>query len=177
MSGSIANRIYASLLSDKEGSASRNFFISALWWSLLGMGAGLLAAAEFAMPDLVHNVPQLSMPHLRMWHVNAVAIGWLSMGYVGSMFHMVPALCKNKLWSERLGNFTMWVWNAVMVAGLCTLLNGNTEGREYAEFGAILDVMVVIGLISVACNLYMTLITRKVKKLYVSLWYFLGSLF
>jgi len=141
------------------------------------MGAGLLGAAEFAMPDMMKNVPQLSFPHLRMWHVNAVAIGWLSMGYVGSMFHMVPTLCKTKLYSERLGNFTMWVWNIVMVGALCTLLNGNTEGREYAEFGGVLDLFVVIGLFSVAGNLYATMLTRKVQKLYVSLWYFLGSLF
>lgn len=171
------NPVAASLFSDQEGSASRNFFLSALFWSLLGMGAGLFAAAEFAMPDLVHNVPQLAMPHLRMWHVNAVAIGWLSMGYVASMFHMVPTLCKTRLWSERLGNFTMWVWNILMVSAFCTLLNGNTEGREYAEFGAVLDVIVVVGLITVALNIYMTLLNRKVKKLYVSLWYFLGSLF
>jgi cytochrome c oxidase cbb3-type subunit I len=141
------------------------------------MGAGLLAAAEFAMPDMMKNVPQFSFPHLRMWHVNAVAIGWLSMGYVGSMFHMVPTLCKTKLYSERLGNFTMWVWNIVMVGAMCTLLHGNTEGREYAEFGAVLDLFVVIGLFSVAGNLYATMLTRKVQKLYVSLWYFLGSLF
>jgi cbb3-type cytochrome c oxidase subunit I len=112
-----------------------------------------------------------------MWHVNGVAIGWLSMGYVGSMYHMVPTLCKTKLWSERLGNFTMWVWNIVMVGAFATLLNGNTEGREYAELGAILDVMVAIGLLSVASNIYMTILDRRVKKLYVSLWYFLGSLF
>ena len=163
--------------SPKEGSASRNFFLSALWWSLLGMGAGMLAASEFSMPDLIRNVPQLSMPHLRMWHVNAVAVGWLSMGYVGSMFHMIPTLCKNKLYSERLGNFTMWAWNLVMTGAFCTLLNGNTEGREYAELGAILDTLVVVGLVLAAFNLYMTIVNRKVKKLYVSLWYFLGSLF
>jgi len=164
-------------LSDRPGSASRNFLLSALWWSLLGMGAGLVGAAEFAMPDMMKNVPQLSFPHMRMWHVNAVAIGWLSMGYVGSMFHMVPTLCKTKLYSERLGNFTMWVWNIVMVGALCTLVNGNTEGREYAELGAVLDGLVVVGLLSVAGNLYATMLTRKVQKLYVSLWYFLGSLF
>src|SRR5215472_9843912 len=160
-------------LSDRPGSASRNFFLSALYWSLLGMGAGLIGAAEFAMPDMMKNVPQLSFPHLRMWHVNAVAIGWLSMGYVGAMFHMVPTLCKTKLWSERLGNFTMWVWNIAMVGAFCTLLNGNTEGREYAELGAILDVLVVAGLFCTAGNLYATMLTRKVQKLYVSLWYFL----
>ncbi|MBI4532734.1 MAG: cbb3-type cytochrome c oxidase subunit I [Candidatus Melainabacteria bacterium] len=165
------------VLSNKEGSASRNFLLSALWWSLFAIGAGMLAGLEFSMPDLVHNIPQLSMPHLRMWHVNGVAIGWLSMGYVGTMFYMVPALTKSKLWSERLGNFTMWAWNALMVGAFCTLINGNTEGREYAELGAVLDVMAVVALILIALNIYMTVVHRQTKKLYVSLWYFLGSLF
>lgn len=165
------------LFSDKEGSASRNFILSALWWSLWGMGAGLFASMEFSNPDLVHNIPQFSMPHLRMFHVNAVAIGWLSMGYVGVMFHMIPTLCKTKLYSERLGNFTMWAWNAVMVAAFTTLLNGNTEGREYAELGAILDLFVVVALCCVTGNIWMTVVRRRVQKLYVSLWYFLGSLF
>lgn len=165
------------LLSNREGSAARNFLLSAIFWSVFGMGAGLLAGLEFSFPDLIHNVPQLSMPHLRMWHVNGVAIGWLSMGYVGSMFYMVPSLTKSKLWSERLGNFTMWAWNLVMVGAFCSLLNGFTEGREYAELGAVLDFLVVVALICVAMNVYMTVVNRKVKKLYVSLWYFLGALF
>ena len=131
------------VLSNKEGSASRNFLLSALWWSLFAIGAGMLAGLEFSMPDLVHNIPQLSMPHLRMWHVNGVTIGWLSMGYVGVMFYMVPALTKSKLWSERLGNLTMWAWNVLMVGAFCTLINGNTEGREYAELGALLDLIVI----------------------------------
>jgi cytochrome c oxidase cbb3-type subunit I len=165
------------LLSNREYSASRNFILSALFWSVLGMGAGMFAGLEFSMPNLIANVPQLSMPHLRMWHVNGVAIGWLSMGYVGAMFYMVPSLTKTKLWSEKLGNFTMWAWNIMMCGAFCTLLNGATEGREYAELGAVLDVIAVVGLITVALNLYMTVVNRRVKKLYVSLWYFLGALF
>lgn len=165
------------VLSNVEGSASRNFIMSALVWSLLGMVAGMMAGLEFSMPDLIHNVPQLSMPHLRMFHVNAVAIGWLSMGYVGGIFYMVPSLAKTKLFSERLGNLTMWGWNIFMVGALCTLLNGATEGREYAELCAVLDVIGVTALLLVAYNVYMTMVNRKVKKLYVSLWYFLGALF
>ena len=164
-------------LSNEPGSASRNFLLSALWWSLWAMGAGLIAGIEFSAPDLIHNIPQLSMPHLRMWHVNGVAIGWLSMAYVGAIYYMVPSLCKNKLWSERLGNFTMWAWNIVMIGAFANLLNGNTEGREYAELPALLDYMVVIALITIAVNVYGTVATRNVKKLYVSLWYFLGSMF
>lgn len=169
--------IFDRLFSNREGSAARNFLLSAILWSIFGMLAGMLAGIEFSYPDLVHNVPQLSMPHLRMYHVNTVAIGWLSMGYVGTMFYMVPSLCKNKLWSERLGNITMWAWNLVMVGDVCCLLNGMTEGREYAELPALLDVGVLAALFCIALNIYMTVVNRKIKKLYVTLWYFLGSLF
>jgi cbb3-type cytochrome c oxidase subunit I len=165
------------ILSPVEGSAARNFLISAIFWSVLGMSAGMFAGLEFWQPDLVHNVPQLSMPHLRMFHVNTVAIGWLSMGYVGSIFYMVPSLTKSKLWSERLGNLTMWGWNIFMVGALCTLLNGATEGREYAELCGVLDILAITALTLVALNVYMTVVNRQVKKLYVSLWYFLGALF
>jgi cytochrome c oxidase cbb3-type subunit 1 len=165
------------LLSDREGSAARNFLMSAILWSVVGMSAGLFAATEFSFPDLVHNVPQLSMPHLRMVHVNLVAIGWLSMAYLGSMFYMVPSLTKTKLWSERLGNAVMWGWNLLMVGAVCTLANGFTEGREYAELGAVLDCLAVVLLVAAAWNVYATVINRRVKKLYVSLWYFLGALF
>lgn len=165
------------LLSDKEGSAARNFLMSAILWSVIGMGAGLFAASEFSFPDLVHNVPQLTMPHLRMVHVNLVAIGWLSMAYLGSMFYMVPSLTKSKLWSERLGNFIMWGWNLLMVGATACLANGFTEGREYAELPALLDCLAVVLLVCAAWNIYATVINRRVKKLYVSLWYFLGALF
>src|SRR5579883_850004 len=165
------------LLSDREGSAARNMLLSSVFWSLVGMGAGLFAATEFSFPDLVHNVPQLSMPHLRMVHVNSVAIGWLSMAYLGSMFYMVPSLTKTKLWSERLGNAIMLGWNLMMVGMFCTLINGFTEGREYAEMGALLDCCAVVLLVGAAWNIYATVINRRIKKLYVSLWYFLGSLF
>ena len=165
------------LLSDREGSAARNLLLSSMFWSVLGMGAGLMASLEFSFPDLVHNVPQLSMPHLRMFHVNAVAIGWLSMAYLGSMFYMVPSLTKTPLWSEKLGNAVMWGWNLMMTCAFGCLLNGFTEGREYAELPMLLDCMAVVLLVCAAVNIYATVLNRKVKKLYVSLWYFLGALF
>jgi cytochrome c oxidase cbb3-type subunit I len=165
------------LLSDREGSAARNFMLSAMVWSVIGMGTGLFAAMTFAFPDIVHNVPQLSMPHMRMIHVNGVAIGWLSMAYMGAMFYMVPSLTKTPLWSERLGNAVMWGWNLMMIGAVGCLVNGFTEGREYAELPAVLDCMAVAALVAAAWNIYATVINRRIKKLYVSLWYFLGALF
>ncbi len=164
-------------LSSEEGSASKFFWYSAVFWLIVGMGAGLLGALEFSFPDLTKGVEQLAFPRLRPAHVNTVAFGWLSMANIGTALFVIPALCKTKLHSEKLANFVCYVWNFVIGAGFISLLNGYTEGREYAEYREPFDILVLVGLALLSYNLYRTVLTRKVKKLYVSVWYIMGAFF
>ncbi len=165
------------ILSQEEGSAAKFFMFSAIVWLVIGMGAGLLGALEFSFPDLSKGITQLSFTHLRPAHVNTVAFGWLSMANIGSALYIIPALCKTKLFSEKLANLTCYVWNFVVGAGFISLLNGYTEGREYAEYREPFDYLVVAGLLLLSYNLFRTVLNRNVKKLYVSVWYIMGAFF
>jgi cytochrome c oxidase cbb3-type subunit I len=165
------------ILSNEEGSSVKFFIYSAIFWLVIGMGAGLLGALEFSFPDLTKGVSQLSFTRLRPAHVNTVAFGWLSMANIGSALYIIPALCKTKLHSEKLANFVCYVWNFVIGAGFITLINGYTEGREYAEYREPFDILVVVGLVLLSYNLFKTVLDRKVKKLYVSVWYIMGAFF
>ncbi len=165
------------ILNNEEGSAAKFFMLSSLVWLVLGMGYGLLGAIEFSYPDITKGIPQLSFTHLRPAHVNTVAFGWLSMANIGSALFIIPALCKTKLYSEKLANFVCWVWNLVIGLGGISLLNGYTEGREYAEYREPFDVLVIIGLFLISYNLFRTVLNRTVKKLYVSVWYIMGAFF
>jgi cbb3-type cytochrome c oxidase subunit I len=69
----------------------------------------------------------------------------------------------------------MILWNVVGIAGYLTLANGLTQGREYAEFIWPIDVLVMGGLLLTTYNIYRTILSRKEKKLYVSLWYIMGT--
>lgn len=172
------SNVFEAIYSDKPFTASRNFLISAIFWLVFGTLAGLTAGALMTWPDLIHGIPQLAFGHLRPIHIHGVLIGWLSMGYVGCMFYLVPVLSgRNGLWNEKLGNLTAIVWNILMVTGGISILNGVTEAREYAELTGPWDWMVIAGLLLTGLNVYMTVLTGKEKKWYVSIWYFLGALF
>lgn len=181
-------RILAAIFSREPYSASRNFLITAIFWLVAGTTVGLLASLQFTSPDALAGVPQLSFGRIRAAHTNAVLIGWLSMGYVACMFYLIPILVGRKgLWSELLGNITCVAWNIIMVVGLWGILNGDTEGREYAEMAGtitigstsyqVLDWAIVAGLLLLGANIWATVMTGTEKKWYVSIWYFLGALF
>ena len=163
--------------SNEENSASRNFIVSAVFWLVIGMSLGLLGAIEFSAPDLSSNIPQLTFSRIRPTHVNTVAFGWLSMANIGIVLYIVPTLTRSKLFGEAFANFICLVWNLVILVGGLCLVNGYSEGREYAEYPVPIDVAVMIGLLSLSFIVYMTTINRTVKKLYVSLWYILGTFF
>lgn len=169
---------WKAILSDEPYSASRNFLMSAIFWLVIGVIAGLVAAALMVWPDLTTGVAQLTFGRLRPIHVNGVLIGWLSMAYVGCIYYITTVLSRQKsLWNERLGNVTLVIWNLTVLIGVFCLANGYTEAREYAELNGILDWMVLGGLLLTGLNVYMTVLTGPEKKWYVSTWYFLGALF
>jgi cbb3-type cytochrome c oxidase subunit I len=163
-------------LLSSEGSASRNFLYSAIFWLTIADFVGLIAAMEMISPDFLGGIPYLTFGRLRPMHVNGVLFMWLSMAQIGAFFYIVPKLCGVKLYSEILGNITMILWNMVGIVGYITLSLGMTQGREYAEFIWPIDVMVITGLLMTGYNIYRTIFSRKEKKLYVSLWYIMGTM-
>lgn len=166
------------VFSNAEGSASRNFYYTAVIWMAIGMSFGLFAATLLIVPDLVREVPILeyfTFGRVRPVHTNLVMFGWLSGAYFGTLFYMVPRLAGTKLFSERLGNFTVVLHNLLMTSYGVVLLFGMNQGREYAEQPWFNKYVTVILFGLVAYNVIMTLAHRKEKELYVSAWYMLGA--
>lgn len=176
------------IFSNQPYSASRNFFISALFWLVIGTTVGLIASLQFSAPDALSGVAQLSFGRIRPVHINTILVGWLSMGYVACYFYLIPILVRREgLWSELMGNITCVIWNVILLLGVLAIANGDTEAREYAELALtwrvngypiqVADWAVLAGLIMVSVNCWLTLMTGSEKKWYVSLWYIMGSLF
>jgi cbb3-type cytochrome c oxidase subunit I len=160
----------------KENSASVNFMLTAAIWLVVGTSMGLILALEFVFPDLFHGVPWLVFSRLRQAHTNTVMFAFLSGGMMGLWLYIVPRLTARRLWSERLGNLTMFLWNVAVLVGIVGLLTAHSQSREYAEFIWAVDVGVMIVLVLNLINLYMTIAHRVESKLYVSLWYISGTL-
>lgn len=165
----------AALLSNEKHSAAKLWFLTAVFWLLLGMSLGLVTAIKQIDPNFL-NTWVTTYGHVRSSHVMIVIYAWLSMAYVASIFYMIPKLSRTNLYSERLGKISAVLYNIVMLEGFSALLAGQTSVIEYAEFPVWVDVQVLVVLGLVAYNSFKTVGQRQEKVLYVSTWYFLGSL-
>lgn len=154
---------------------ARGFCLTSAFWMMVATLAGFVAAIELVAPDLTGNIAWLLFSRLRPMHVNLVLFGFVTPGLLGSAFYFVPRLLKTELYSERLGIFTVALWNIALVALVITLASGYTQGREYAEMIWPIDVGIVIVFFLVFFNFIMTVKNRKEKILYVSVWYVLAA--
>jgi cbb3-type cytochrome c oxidase subunit I len=159
----------------RDNSAGTNFILSAAVWLVLGTLLGLVLAIEFVFPDFAHGLPWLVFSRVRQAHVNTVMFAWLSGVMMGCWFYIVPRLTGRKIWSETLGNLSVIAWNVSLLYGIASILNGQTQSREYAELIWIVDVAVMIVLLTNAVNILMTIKNRIEPKLYVSLWYIIAT--
>ncbi len=161
---------------NKENSASANFMFTAIVWLVIGVLMGSILTFEFVFPDITKGVSWLVFGRLRQAHTNAVMFGFLSCGMMGLWLYIVPRLTGRRLWSEKLGNLCVLLWNLALLVGIVGILNAQTQSREYAELIWPVDVAIMVVLILNLINIYMTIAHRVETKLYVSLWYISGTL-
>ena len=156
--------------------ATRVWLYSAVVWLTVVDGFGMILAMELVSPNLFGGIPWLLYSRIRPLHVNGVIFAWLTMMYWGAAFYMLPRLLGlRSMWSERLGVLTAWGWNIWFVLGIITILNGRTQGREYAEFIWPLDIFLLVLWLSNTLNVLMTVFHRRVKVLYVTTWWIVAS--
>ena len=79
------------------------------------------------------------------------------------------------MWSERLAVWCAWGFNLFYVLGIITIMAGRTQGREYAEFIWPLDILLIVIWFANIYNILMTVLNRRVKPLYVTVWWAIAS--
>jgi len=160
------------------GSATIFFGFSSIFWFVVGTGLGSFNAAKLAFPDWVTGTELFAFGHMRQVHVLAVIVGWISMAFGMTMMYMTPALGNTKLWSEKLGLWTVFLWNVGLSLGLILLWMGITAGREYSDLIWPIDLVVVFGvLLPLGINVWMTIAHRKTQGIYITNWFFGACIF
>jgi len=163
------------VIDTSEGATARRFIISGAWWFFVAVSVGLMMATELVAPEAVRS-KYLIFPRVRPVHVDTNVYGFLSMLLVGAMLFAVCRLSRARLWSEKLGNITMWIWNGAILAGLLSIPAGYTQSHEYAEYVWPIDVAVSVCLVLLGINVFQTLRRRRDQLIYVSAWYAVGSI-
>lgn len=169
------------LVREERGRAARLYLYSSVFWLVTGLAVGVLVTFLFNNPDFYRNAPAglrqvLHFTRLQPVYMNTLIFGWLTMALIGAALTLVPRLTATALRYESLAQLSAWGFNAVVALGNLGLLVGVTKGRELAEYPLLLNWLWLLSLIAVAVSLLCTYRHRLVDDLYVSLWYFAGSI-
>ncbi len=152
------------------------FFLSSALWFVMGALFGLSDATHLAAPELLPDYSWLIFSRLRPVHTNTMIFGFIGCALLGASQYIVPAVVRAPLFSEKVGRLSIWTWNLSIVGGNLFLLLGFSQGREYAEWIWPFDIGILLAFALIFYNCLQTVIRRREKILYVSVWYILAGL-
>ena len=109
------------------------FAYATVFWGIVGMLAGILAAFQLVFPALNMGTAATTFGRVRPVHTNAVIFAFVGNGIFTGVYYSLQRLCKARMFSDKLSKFHFWGWQAIIVFGAITLLAGYTTGKEYAE--------------------------------------------
>ena len=152
----------------------QGFIISSIFWGVIGILIGLLISVQMWNADFNFG-PYFSYGRLRTIHTNVLAYGLGIGAEFGIFYYLVMRLCKRPLIAPKVARFHLWLFNAGIALATLTLFMGMNQSLEYAEFEWPIDIAVVILWVLFAVNTLGTILKRREKHMYVSLWYIIAT--
>ena len=150
----------------------RQFTLVTILWGIVGMGVGVLIAAQLVWPALNFDIPYLTYSRLRPLHTNAVIFGFGTSALFATSYYVVQRTCQTRLFGGKLAEFTFWGWQAVILSAAISLPLGYTTSKEYAELEWPIDIAIAVVWVAYAVVFFGTMIKRKTSHIYVANWFF-----
>ena len=151
------------------------FAYATLFWGIVGMLVGLLAAAQIAFPSLNFGLSFTTFGRVRPVHTNAIIFAFTGNAIFTGAYYSMQRLLKTRMFSDLLSKVNFWGWQTIILLAAITLLAGITTSKEYAELEWPIDILIAIVWVSFGWNMIGTLIKRRVQHIYVAIWFFLAS--
>ena len=149
----------------------RKFLLATLVWGLLTVLFGMITSLLLVMPDL-SLASFISFGRLQPVYAGLAIFGLGGNAIFTAVYYSTQRLCKARMYSDLLSKLHFWGWQLILVAGLVTLPLGITQGKQFAEFEWPIDIAIaIVWIVFFGVNFFMTLVRRRERLLYVSLWF------
>ena len=152
----------------------RLFLTATIVWGIVGMLVGLTAALELVWPGL-NLTSWLSFGRIRPLHTNAVIFAFVGNGIFAGVYYSLQRLLKTRMFSDLLSKINFWGWQLIILSAVATLPFGITSGKEYAELEWPIDIAITLLWVVFGINLFGTIIKRRVKHMYVAIWFYIAT--
>lgn len=156
----------------------KNFAYATIIWGIIGMLVGLIAALQLAFPEFFNDYlgfRYISFGRLRPLHTNAVIFAFVGNGIFMGVYYSLQRLLKTRMWSDKLSNLNFWGWQFIIVCAVATLPFGISSGKEYAELEWWIDILIALMWVVFGFNMFATILNRRVKHLYVAIWFYIAT--
>src|SRR5690606_19381439 len=88
------------------------FAYATIFWGIVGMLAGLLAALQLVYPVLNFNTAETTFGRVRPVHTNAVIFAFVGNGIFMGVYYSLQRLCKARMYSDKLSKLHFWGWQS-----------------------------------------------------------------
>lgn len=153
----------------------RDFLWATILFGIVGMLVGLIIALQIFIPSLNLGLPWTSFGRLRPLHTNAVIFAFCGNAIYAGIYYSTQRLLKARLASDLLSRIHFWGWQLIIVAAAITLPLGITTSKEYAELEWPIDIAIALVWIVFGLNLILTIMRRREKIMYVSIWFYVAT--
>ena len=153
----------------------KRFVEATIFWGAAAFLVGLLAALELAFWKSNLNLDWLTFGRIRPLHTNAAIFAFGGNAIFAGVYHSTQRLLKSRMYSDLLSSIHFWGWQLIIVGALITLPLGYSHGKEYAELEWPLDVAIAVVWVVFAVNFFGTIARRRVKHLYVAIWFYIAT--
>ena len=138
------------------------------------MLVGVIIALQLAWWPANLGLPWTTFGRLRPLHTNAVIFAFAGNICFTGIYYSMQRLLKTRMWSDALSSIHFWGWQLIIVSAAITYPLGLSQSREYAELIWPIDVAVTLIWVVFAVNFFGTLAIRKVKHIYVAIWFYMS---
>ena len=181
-----------------DNSIVRAFLYATIVFGIIGFVFGLTAALMLFYPELpefffgtddttinslssgdiqglINTNGAFGFGRIRMLHTNTVIFAFVcNIVYVG-VYYSTQRLLKTRMYSDTLSWIHFWTWQLMIVATFITFFMGINTSKEYAEHEWPIDILIAVSWIIFGVNMILTIKQRRVRHLYVAIWFYLGT--
>ena len=153
----------------------KKFTLATLLWAAVAFLVGIIIALEMAYPALNGGLKWITFGRLRPLHTNAAIFAFAGNAIFAGIYYSSQRLLKARMFSDKISQFHFWGWQSIIVAAALTLPFGLTQGKEYAELEWPIDIAIAVVWVAFGVNLLMTIVNRRVKHIYVAIWFYIAT--
>ncbi|MDQ1266550.1 MAG: cytochrome c oxidase cbb3-type subunit, partial [Bacteroidota bacterium] len=151
------------------------FAIATVVWGIAAFLYGLYVAYTLFMPGLNFGSELTTFGRIRPIHTNAAIFAFVGNAIFMGVYYSLQRLCKARLFSDALSKAHFWGWQLIIVLAALSFHAGVTSGKEYAELEWPIDILVALVWIIFGINMFMTILNRRERHLYVAIWFYIAT--